>query len=849
MDSSNECLAFKSCNKCHDIYARMQAHITLEHIPSGPEGVISGVIINLLSLMVPKEQQKQTNQPTLAHTIPVIANKQSMLPSFSQEFATTSSEIMPRLDLQLPSILNFHAKEHFQLQQHDQQQQQHHHHQQHQQQLQQQQHSAELKLNTLQKSHLKEPVMTVKPQRNDSLLNSLHKDAPRVVSRRDKYQDTNVNTQSHQENNDIVDSQQGNGFVNADGTLTPAGISLILSYQSGRPASGSKTELDDIADILVNKMPIPSLKGLEASNYQLSTFYLQQFALNQLQQAMISTNPTLLPTPVLDHLNNATGATNAVKVSSNTTHLMPDSSIKNTNDVADDEQPDETTSSIRHLLEQHKHISALIEALNIKPRTSDYEEQLHDMPMVENVVSLSTSPSVSSSIQQLISSPQVFRQTETNTNKQKNNRSGETLLLPSNVLQKTSSTTPTTNIMQLTTTHPISTQSTSTSHGNSATTEQNSVAFSRNKHLSAASLTVTSHPSMHNLQTLILGTAKRIALDADTSVTNRNVVSVAVTPSDSKSPITTLQGIIVEAPSKADNLNMSGAESSVTANIARAYSGLTTMVPLPEYNTGTDTMESGSANVSIQTPKVLYRCEHCGVTFSVLSTLQNHIKREHSEKSEFCNFCQLSFQNHEEYYTHIASHRGEESILTCQYCAKIFTSDGDFKKHLAKHTQRRPYICGHCQKAFRDPGSLAKHERIHTGEQPFVCEICHRGFAEKSSLRKHSRVHSGEKPYKCTECDKSFSISGNLQRHMFIHSGEKPFRCTLCTKAFNNPSHLRRHIKNLHNKVESTTTTETPETSTGSDTKIADMDMELDCNSLVVPRTTVMEASSQDKNS
>ncbi|XP_065662300.1 zinc finger protein 551 [Hydra vulgaris] len=261
--------------------------------------------------------------------------------------------------------------------------------------------------------------------------------------------------------------------------------------------------------------------------------------------------------------------------------------------------------------------------------------------------------------------------------------------------------------------------------------------------------------------------------------------------------LSSLQSLILETAKEVDEDESKASEPS-SKNCSVNYSVIQAMSPV-----------KGDPGESHR-PKVLYKCSDCGVTFSVLATLQHHAKT-HNAATEICNFCRLEFNNRNDYHQHLITHRGEDNILVCQYCAKMFTSKGEFSKHIGTHTQRRPYVCSHCQKAFRDPGSLTKHERIHTGELPFVCSVCDRGFAEKSSLRKHSRTHSGEKPYKCNQCPKAFSISGNLQRHMFIHNGERPFKCYLCMKTFNNPSHLRRHIKNLHQKLNDKQLHETPD--------------------------------------
>ena len=281
-----------------------------------------------------------------------------------------------------------------------------------------------------------------------------------------------------------------------------------------------------------------------------------------------------------------------------------------------------------------------------------------------------------------------------------------------------------------------------------------------------------------------------------------------------------IQGLISAAlqnPSKGNAILSSTVSTSSGSDLGMAF-GKHNMTSL-----STNTKEgTGDIEDSKSTIKKLYKCNTCGTTFSVLSTLQQHEQTHLGTKIQ-CNYCNDIFASAAKYQEHISLHRGEENVHQCEYCNKLFTSRGELQKHLAEHTQKRPYKCKHCAKSFRDPGSLQKHERIHTGERPYKCQHCLKAFAEYSSLRKHNRVHTGEQPYKCPRCPKAFSISGNLQRHMFIHTGERPYRCTKCPKAFNNPSHLRRHVKNLHDVKQPSNAKDT-DSNEGSDSEMIDND-------------------------
>ena len=88
---------------------------------------------------------------------------------------------------------------------------------------------------------------------------------------------------------------------------------------------------------------------------------------------------------------------------------------------------------------------------------------------------------------------------------------------------------------------------------------------------------------------------------------------------------------------------------------------------------------------------------------------------------------------------------------------------------------REQIACQACGKMFSDEGQLKKHEKPHTADRPFVCEMCTKGFTTQAHLKEHLKIHTGYKPYSCEECRKSFICSPDLKKHESVHSNERPF--------------------------------------------------------------------------
>ena len=120
---------------------------------------------------------------------------------------------------------------------------------------------------------------------NDQYVDAFKKNRPKT-SKQNKLEQVDLSQLIGTPTDDTVST----ALLTPDGNLTPAGLSLLLANQQKNINSSGKSDLD-VADILVNKMPIPSLnKGLDPNLLHLSQLYLQQWALNQQTQALVDAN-------------------------------------------------------------------------------------------------------------------------------------------------------------------------------------------------------------------------------------------------------------------------------------------------------------------------------------------------------------------------------------------------------------------------------------------------------------------------------------------------------------------------------------------------------------------------------
>ncbi|XP_070347788.1 zinc finger protein 77-like isoform X2 [Equus asinus] len=189
-----------------------------------------------------------------------------------------------------------------------------------------------------------------------------------------------------------------------------------------------------------------------------------------------------------------------------------------------------------------------------------------------------------------------------------------------------------------------------------------------------------------------------------------------------------------------------------------------------------------------------YACQHCGKAFGCHSSLQQHVRSHGQERPYECQHCGKAYKRPHHFQRHVRVHSGVKPY-ECSECGKAFSSSASLQVHVRLHTGERPYACQHCGKAFSHHFFLQVHERTHSGERPYECQQCGKSFSRHTALRDHVRTHSGERPYECKECGKAFSYSLSLREHVRTHTGERPFECQQCGKTFTGHSSLRGHVR------------------------------------------------------
>ena len=106
---------------------------------------------------------------------------------------------------------------------------------------------------------------------------------------------------------------------------------------------------------------------------------------------------------------------------------------------------------------------------------------------------------------------------------------------------------------------------------------------------------------------------------------------------------------------------------------------------------------------------------------------------------------------------------------SCNHCDASFSLKSSLQGHINReHLKIEPYNCEKCMKTFSSKFELGSHIRKqHENVKPNKCKDCEASFYSNIALQSHIKgMHSKIKPYKCEYCETSLSTMGNLRQHI-----------------------------------------------------------------------------------
>ena len=187
-------------------------------------------------------------------------------------------------------------------------------------------------------------------------------------------------------------------------------------------------------------------------------------------------------------------------------------------------------------------------------------------------------------------------------------------------------------------------------------------------------------------------------------------------------------------------------------------------------------------------------------SIELLRAHQNDAQAHPALVSKICHICDKEFTENSVYVKHMKSHNVKlEKNFGCNNCEKKFFHPSELKLHVRqKHTKR--FRCTKCDFGTYTKRTLERHMLVHMEKSSFtiMCQICGMVFKHDDYLVRHMASHSDARPYTCSTCGKAFKMRKHLTIHKKIHTKEYSITCDICDRPFVQRYNLKQHMKKHH---------------------------------------------------
>ncbi|XP_055545639.1 zinc finger protein 600-like [Wyeomyia smithii] len=190
-------------------------------------------------------------------------------------------------------------------------------------------------------------------------------------------------------------------------------------------------------------------------------------------------------------------------------------------------------------------------------------------------------------------------------------------------------------------------------------------------------------------------------------------------------------------------------------------------------NNTTDFMENLKSQEQLETPESgqvegKYRCPLCFNRFDELSALRDHHKTHLCSNPEECDKCKPSLAEDCDLSQSNYDESEDNRETQCHICERVLPSFELFQNHFHYHTSRVPFYCYHCREEFHDKKELYAHTKTHAPRdaESYTCEICAKVFSTKGNFRRHLKSHEAVRAFACDRCFKQFDYKSALDSHL-----------------------------------------------------------------------------------
>lgn len=173
------------------------------------------------------------------------------------------------------------------------------------------------------------------------------------------------------------------------------------------------------------------------------------------------------------------------------------------------------------------------------------------------------------------------------------------------------------------------------------------------------------------------------------------------------------------------------------------------------------------------------RCPLCAETFSMQSSLDQHLQQRHQALTKDVAATGLEPSSPKQAEDHKPSLQKHK---TCPVCTQHFVSKDELEVHLRERHNTRLHACRFCGLKFALKSNLSSHLLSHTGSAHLKCQECEAKFSNKKKYAEHIRQHMGSLPFFCKICTKLFSREKTYEEHMERHKTRRAMKSLVGTE-------------------------------------------------------------------
>ncbi|XP_052892326.1 oocyte zinc finger protein XlCOF6-like [Anopheles moucheti] len=162
-----------------------------------------------------------------------------------------------------------------------------------------------------------------------------------------------------------------------------------------------------------------------------------------------------------------------------------------------------------------------------------------------------------------------------------------------------------------------------------------------------------------------------------------------------------------------------------------------------------------------------FRCPLCFKRFEDQQTLRDHHKT-HLCSYPDCTKCGPARSDEFDLMRSTYDANDDTRETVCNICHRQLPSFEQFQNHFHYHTSRVPFYCYHCREEFTDKRELYNHSRTHSPREPesYTCEVCAKVFSTKGNFKRHLKSHETVRAFACDRCSKQYDYKSALEVHL-----------------------------------------------------------------------------------